>query len=172
MANTELYHWHLDGEKWPTPEQFETIAAEQFEKLKELVNEGRWVISELPGNAKYRLLYGNDSLIEDNQATIHHLLRLEGVEHIDQPRGLRLAAANREAWLDIDSETLYQHQTNLELRLSESRQKRESLQKRLDNPTYVEKAPQHLVDETRQQIAELEKGIERLVVELEVISLD
>ena len=162
----------LMREKWPTPEQFDTIAAEQFEKLKELVNEGRWVISELPGNAKYRLLYGNDSLIEDNQATIQHLLRLEGVEHIDQPRGLRLAAANREAWLDIDSETLYQHQTNLELRLSESRQKRESLQKRLDNPTYVEKAPQHLVDETRQQIAELEKGIERLVVELEVISLD
>ena len=60
----------LMREKWPTPEQFDTIAAEQFEKLKELVNEGRWVISELPGNAKYRLLYGNDSLIEDNQATI------------------------------------------------------------------------------------------------------
>ena len=161
----------LMREKWPTPEQFDVISAEQFEKLKELVNEGRWVISELPGNKKYRLLYGSDSLVEDNQATVQHLLRLEGIEHTDQPRGLRLAAANREVWLDIDSETLYQHQTNLEVRLSESRQKLSTLQKRLDNPTYIEKAPEYLVEETRQQITELEKGIERLVAELDVISL-
>ena len=132
----------LMREAWPTPEKFDPIAAEQFEQLKLLVAEGRWVIAELPGNKKYRLLYGNDSLIADNQDTIKHLIRLEAIEHTDQPRGLRLAAANREAWLDIDSETLYQHQ-----------------------------APAHLVEETREQLAEQEKIITRLVSELEVISL-
>ena len=161
----------LMREAWPTPEKFDPIAAEQFEQLKLLVAEGRWVIAELPGNKKYRLLYGNDSLIADNQDTIKHLMRLEAIEHTDQPRGLRLAAANREAWLDIDSETLYQHQENLEMRLVEARQKLAGLKKRLENPTYVEKAPVHLVEETREQLAEQEKIITRLVSELEVISL-
>ena len=161
----------LMREAWPTPEKFDPIAAEQFEQLKLLVAEGRWVIAELPGNKKYRLLYGNDSLIADNQNTIKHLMRLEAIEHTDQPRGLRLAAANREAWLDIDSETLYQHQENLEMRLAEARQKLAGLKKRLENPTYVEKAPAHLVEETREQLAEQEKIITRLVSELEVISL-
>ena len=161
----------LMREAWPTPEKFDPIAAEQFEQLKLLVAEGRWVIAELPGNKKYRLLYGNDSLIADNQDTIKHLMRLEAIEHTDQPRGLRLAAANREAWLDIDSETLYQHQENLEMRLAEARQKLAGLKKRLENPTYVEKAPAHLVEETREQLDEQEKIITRLVSELEVISL-
>ena len=161
----------LMREAWPTPEKFDPIAAEQFEQLKLLVAEGRWVIAELPGNKKYRLLYGNDSLIADNQDTIKHLMRLEAIEHTDQLRGLRLAAANREAWLDIDSETLYQHQENLEMRLAEARQKLAGLKKRLENPTYVEKAPAHLVEETREQLAEQEKIITRLVSELEVISL-
>ena len=66
-------------EAWPTPEKFDPIAAEQFEQLKLLVAEGRWVIAELPGNKKYRLLYGNDSLIADNQDTIKHLMRLEAI---------------------------------------------------------------------------------------------
>lgn len=161
----------LMREAWPTPEKFDPIAAEQFEQLKLLVAEGRWVIAELPGNKKYRLLYGNDSLITDNQDTIKHLMRLEAIEHTDQLRGLRLAAANSEAWLDIDSETLYQHQENLEMRLAEARQKLAGLKKRLENPTYVEKAPAHLVEETREQLAEQEKIITRLVSELEVISL-
>ena len=161
----------LMREAWPTPEKFDPIAAEQFEQLKLLVAEGRWVIAELPGNKKYRLLYGNDNLIADNQDTIKHLMWLEAIEHTDQPRGLRLAAANREAWLDIDSETLYQHQENLEMRLAEARQKLAGLKKRLENPTYVEKAPAHLVEETREQLAEQEKIITRLVSELEVISL-
>ena len=161
----------LMREAWPTPEKFDPIAAEQFEQLKLLVAEGRWVIAELPGNKKYRLLYGNDSLVADNQDTIKHLMRLEAIEHTDQPRGLRLAAANREVWLDIDSETLYQHQENLEMRLAEARQKLAGLKKRLENPTYVEKAPAHLVEETREQSAEQEKIITRLVSELEVISL-
>lgn len=159
----------LAADRWPQPEAYDSIAAESFERLKELVTEGRWVIAELPGNEKYRLLYGTDALVEENKDTIMHLMRLEGIDHTDQPRGLRLAAANREVWLDIDSETLYQHQSNLELRLAETRARHASLAQRLANESYVAKAPAHLVEETRRDIAELEATISRLVAELEVI---
>ena len=159
----------LMRDSWPTPEQYDEIEAEQFERIKELVSEGRWVITELPGNKKYRLLYGNDSLVKENADTIKHLMRLASIEHTDQPRGLRLAAANREVWLDIDDETLYQHQTELEMRLAEARKRLEGLEARINNPSYAEKAPAHLVEETRQHITEQQALIKRLVTELEVI---
>ncbi|QCT41896.1 valine--tRNA ligase [Candidatus Nanosynbacter featherlites] len=159
----------LMRDSWPTPEQYDEIEAEQFERIKELVSEGRWVITELPGNKKYRLLYGNDSLVKENADTIKHLMRLASIEHTDQPRGLRLAAANREVWLDIDDETLYQHQTELEMRLAEARKRLEGLEARINNPSYAEKAPAHLVEETRQHITDQQALIQRLITELEVI---
>lgn len=162
----------LMADRWPDPEKYEEIPAEQFERLRELVTEGRWVISELPGNEKYSLLFANDSLVEQNQELIAHLLRLKGIEKIDQPRGLRLAAANREVWLDIDSETLYQHQSNLELRLATARKRQEALSARLSNENYVNKAPARLIDETKAELAEADKLVERLVEELKVIQLN
>jgi valine--tRNA ligase len=162
----------LMRDSWPTPEQYDEIEAEQFERIKELVSEGRWVITELPGNKKYRLLYGNDSLVKENADTIKHLMRLASIEHTDQPRGLRLAAANREVWLDIDDETLYQHQTELEMRLADARKRFEGLEARINNPSYAEKAPAHLVEETRQHITEQQALIQRLITELEVIKFN
>ena len=162
----------LMRDSWPTPEQYDEVEAEQFERIKELVSEGRWVITELPGNKKYRLLYGNDSLVKENADTIKHLMRLASIEHTDQPRGLRLAAANREVWLDIDDETLYQHQTELEMRLADARKRLEGLEARINNPSYAEKAPAHLVEETRQHITEQQALIQRLITELEVIKFN
>lgn len=162
----------LMADKWPTPEQYDEISAESFERIRELVNEGRWVIAELPGNAKQTLLFGNDSLVEQNQAMIKHLLRLKDIRQTDQPSGLRLAANNREVWLDIDSETLYQHQSNLEVRLAEARVRQANLSGRLSNESYVQKAPEKLVEETRRELIEQNELIERLVAELEVVSLD
>lgn len=162
----------LMADRWPEPQAYDEIAAEQFERLKELVNEGRWVIAELPGSQKYGLLFGNDSLVEQNQDLIKHLMRLSSIEKIDQPRGLRLAAANREAWLDIDTETLYQHQSNLELRLATARTRQEALSGRLSNQSYLDKAPEHLIEDSKRELTETEKLIERLVSELDVIQLD
>lgn len=45
------------------------------------------------------------------------------------------------------------------MRLAEARQKLAGLKKRLENPTYVEKAPAHLVEETHEQLAEQEKSL-------------
>lgn len=159
----------LMAESWPELEKYDEIPAEAFERTKEFVIESRWVLAELPGNQKYTLLFGNDGLIEQNQQMIKHLLKLNAVEKTDQPRGLRVAAANREAWLDIDSETLYRHQSNLEVRLAEARVRRDRLSSRLDNESYVANAPEALVEETKSELAELERAIDRLVAELSIV---
>ncbi len=164
--------WHeelLINSHWPKKQDFDAIAAGEFEQLQALVSEARYVTSELPAGKKYTLLHEKDSLIEDNAELIAWLARLGDVTHTDQPMGLRLAVPNREAWLAVDEDTLYDHQTNLERRLAETMGEKSKLQGRLDNPSYVQQAPEHLVEETRQQLADKQQLIERLEHELEVL---
>jgi len=165
--------WHegelLISARWPETQKFNDIAASEFEQLQGLVVETRYVLSELPAK-KYTMLYQKDSLIEDNAGLIAWLARLNEVVPADQPKGLRLAASSREAWLEVDEETMYEHQTNLEKRLADAKQSVGGLEGRLSNPSYVDKAPAHLVEETRQQLDEKKALIERLERELEVIS--
>lgn len=165
--------WHeelLISSRWPEKISFDEIAAAEFEQLQALVTEARFITSELPGNKKYDLLYQQDSLIEDNAELIKFLGRLQDVRTTDQPIGLRLAVPNREAWLGVDADTLYEHQTNQEVRLAETRKLIMNLEGRLNNKTYVEKAPERLVEETRQQLAQAQELAERLTRELDVIS--
>lgn len=168
----QTLEWHkgelLISSHWPEPLKYDDIAAGEFEQLQALVVEARYVMTELPAK-KYTMLYQTDSLIEDNSTLIAWLARLEKVEKADQPKGLRLASSNREAWLEIDADTLYEHQTNLEKRLADAKVTAKGLEARLDNPRYVEKAPKHLVEETQQQLEEKKALIERLQHELEVL---
>lgn len=164
--------WHNDlliTTSWPTTMEHDEIAAAEFERLQKLVVEARYVMAELPGNKKYTMLYQNDSLIADNAELIKHLARVKGVEYVDQPRGLRLANSGREAWLDISAETLYEHQTNLEVRLAETRAFVKTLEGRLANENYTAKAPAHLVEETRKELEAKQELIDRLEAELSIL---
>ena len=160
----------LATEYWPYKLQNDDIAAAQFTRIQKLVNEARYVTSELPGNKRYALLYQNDTLIEEYSPLIKHLARLESVQPVDQARGLRLAASNREAWLDIDEKTLYEHQSNLEVRLAETRLHLKKLEGRLLNENYLKKAPEKLVEETKRDADATQKLIDRLVAELSVLN--
>jgi len=165
--------WHdtlLAGETWPTQKAYNELMAAEFERLKLLVGEARYVMSELPGNTRYSILYMDDSLVADNAEIIGKLAHAKSVEHVDQARGLRLAASGRDAWLDLDAETLYEHQTNLEKRLAETHIAIKTLQGRLSNESYIAKAPAALVEESKMQLAEKETLITRLEAELEVIT--
>ncbi|MEO7904824.1 MAG: valine--tRNA ligase [Candidatus Saccharimonadales bacterium] len=164
--------WHSDlliSTSWPKQNDYDEIAAAAFERVQKLVVEARYVISELPGNKRYAMLYQNDTLIADNEQIIKHLAKLLDVTAVDQARGLRLAASNREAWLDIDEDTLYEHQHNLELRLVETRQFVKTLESRLSNEGYIAKAPAELVEESRRDLVAKQALIERLQVELNVL---
>lgn len=160
----------LAGESWPTTGTCDQISAGEFERLKELVTEARYVTAELPANEKYSILYMDDSLVADNAELIQKLARAKTVEHVDQARGLRLAASGRDAWLDISAEMLYEHQSNLEKRLAATRKEAEIIATRLNNEGYIAKAPADLVDESRKALAEKQAAIERLEHELEVIA--
>lgn len=165
--------WHDDlliTTEWPSAIEYHEIAAAEFEQLQKLIAEVRFVTAELPGNQKYRLLYEQDTLIQDNAELIKRLARLKEVTFVEQAAGVRIAVSGREAWLDIDQKTLEEHQSNLEVRLAKEHQIQRGLEGRLSNPSYVDKAPAHLVEETRKHLEESEQLILKLQAELKVLS--
>jgi len=164
--------WHDDllmSTAWPELGQCDEIAAEEFARLKDLVAEIRYVTSELPGNDRYGLVYENDTLIADNADLIQKLAKLKAITRVDQPKGLRLPNSGREAWLDISAEKLYEHQTNLEARLAEAHASIANLKARLNNKGYMDKAPEHLVVQTKEQLESTEAIATALIAELEII---
>ena len=164
--------WHNDlliTTKWPEIATFDEISAGEFNRLIDLVTEARFVTNELPGNERQTMLYQNDSLIAENAEIIKKMARLKDVVHVDEARGMRLANSGREAWLDISAETLYEHQTNLELRLADAHKQIAGLKARLENENYVKKAPAELVAESQKLLAEKEAIAIRLVHELDIL---
>ena len=166
----ERHQTPLISTPWPAGTEFNEIASSEFEQLRNLVVEARFVANELPGGKQTLIYsYSNDSLIADNEDLVARLARLAAVRHDDQPKGLRLAVPNREAWLEVTEEVLYEHQSKLETRLGETKARISSLRARLDNPRYVEQAPPAVVEETRSQLEEQEVLLSRLSKELEVL---
>jgi valyl-tRNA synthetase len=158
----------LITQNWDFELKFDALAAAEFDRVRELVNEIRYVAASL-GQGKPTLLFLDDSLIADNAALIKSLAQLADVKSVAAPRGLRIAAAGREAYLDVDEATLYEHQTRLEERLVKTRQMIDKLKQRLANSGYVDRAPTHLVEETRRELAEYQAQARRLAAELDVI---
>jgi valyl-tRNA synthetase len=172
---TETIWTTMDGDRgllvtspWPTKPTYDRIAAEEFERLKDLVVETRFVAKELPGG-KQTLLYENDSLLADNSDVIARLAHLEAVQHTEKPEGLRIAVPNREAWLKVTPDVLYEHQGKLETRLAECKQRIMQLEARLSNKNYVKQAPRKIVDQTKEELETLTELEARLGRELSAL---
>jgi valyl-tRNA synthetase len=81
--------------------EYSDIAAAEFNQLKEVVGEIRYILAELK-TRKHGILYGNDSLIKENETLVAKLAHVPYVKPTDIPKGLRIAVVGREVWLDID----------------------------------------------------------------------
>ncbi len=159
--------------KWPSKLKFDPISAEEFENIRTIVSEVRTTLAGLPGtnNAnKYGLLYGEDSLVEDNQLLIKTLSKVTSINSLDgSPRGLRLALANHELYLDVPANVVKDYRDALTEKILAVGRELDGLNARLMNPNYVDKAPAHLVKETRDGVKEKEALIARLKTQLELI---
>ena len=162
------------NERWPSHMAHDEISAESFERLVEVVTEVRSTVSSLKGlgagREKFGILYGKDGLVEDNLLLLQFLSRVESIAATNGvPRGLRLALANHELYLDVSEGLVAKYRGELETKILAVGRELDGLNARLLNPNYVEKAPAGLVRETRMAIAEKQRLIERLKGQLEVI---
>jgi valyl-tRNA synthetase len=158
---------------WPNDFKFDAITAEQFENIRTIVSEVRATLQALPGtnNAKkYGLLYGEDSLVEDNANLIRTLTKVPTINSNNgQPKGLRVPLANHELYLDVPEKVIKEYKAALTEKILNVGRELDALNARMANPSYVERAPEHLVKETKELIFEKENLIKRMKQELELI---
>ena len=159
--------------KWPEKLKFDPISAEQFENIRIIVSEGRGTLTALPGtnNAKkYSLIYDNDILVEDNLLLIKALTKVPAIDALDgAPRGLRLALASHELYLDVPEKVVKEYKDSLTEKILSVGRELDALNARMMNPNYVDRAPAALVKETRDAIKEKEALISRLKTQLGLI---
>ena len=82
---------------------------------------------------------------------------------------MRLAVPGHNIYLQIPEKILEKYKENLEERILKLGLEINTLNARLDNPRYVEKAPKELVDETREQLETKQNLLEKMKAELELI---
>lgn len=163
----------LATSNWPSRLRWDAVAAAEFERLMVVVSEVRRVsqgLSEASKGKRWALLYGEDALVDDNSLLVAALSPVTSVLSCEgQPRGLRLALANHEVYLDVPAEVVSSYRSTLEERILAVGRELDTLEARMMNPNYVDKAPVHLVKQTQDGINEKRALIERLKGELEVI---
>ena len=159
--------------KWPHELKYDPISASEFDSLIGVVSEARATLQALPGAnkaKKYGLLYDKDSLVEDNKLLVRTFTKVPTINHLDgAPRGLRLALANHELYLDVPADVVEAYRDALTEKILAVGRELDSLNARMLNPSYVNRAPAHLVKETKDQIQEKEKLISRLKNQLHLI---
>lgn len=158
---------------WPSLMNFDLISGENFERLIEVVSNIRGMetaLAKFNRGKKFTLLVGEDILVNDNLLLVKFLSRVPAISSTNgAPRGLRLAIANHELYLDVPERVIVDYKDELENKILTIGRELDNLNARMMNPRYVEKAPAGLVRETRNSIAEKEELIEKMKSQLNII---
>ena len=158
---------------WPSLMNFDLISGENFERLIEVVSNIRGMetaLAKFNRGKKFTLLVGEDILVNDNLLLVKFLSRVPAISSTNGvPRGLRLAIANHELYLDVPERVIVDYKDELENKILAIGRELDNLNARMMNPRYVEKAPAGLVRETRNSIAEKEELIEKMKSQLNII---
>jgi valyl-tRNA synthetase len=138
--------------EWPTIPAADKKRAKAFEEVKVVVGETR-AIMKAAGVTKTNLTFGEAPVIEANIDLIKRLARLESVAYGQQEGGIKLNQTKYDVRLDISDEVAKQYAAKLAEQEKAEAAAIKNLEGRLKNKSYVENAPAHVVDQTREQLA-------------------
>lgn len=159
----------LISQPWPSELKFSKTKAADFETIVELVNELRNIQGQLP-NRKYRLVYDESRVVEDNEGLITSLARLKDVKHDHTPHGLHIVLPRSTTWLELSDEEILSYKDDLQAKLDKLKNEIYALEKRLSNKGYIEKAPEKLVEETKRNLSDKKRQTTHIGEQLSEIS--
>ncbi len=146
---------------FPEPVKHNVKSADEFEKVRLLVSEVRYLTSRL-GLRQNTLYHSGDKFIEKNQELIVSLSNLAGASSVDSGYGLHLTSIDVDAWIDVEKDIIHDYYNGLVEQQKKLELQLKALEKRLKNKAYVDGAPKKLVDETKAQKTEVEEALVRI----------
>jgi len=156
----------LAVQQWPKPVAADEAQARVFADIQAIVSEVRFITRAL-GVADATLYYTDVPFLKENAALIKRLSRLSAVSEVRDGNGLFLTNTPYRSWLDIDptTATRFLHQLEAKKAVQEAAIKR--LEERLDNKAYMQKAPKHVIEDTKAQLSDAKERLAATTKEYE-----
>jgi valyl-tRNA synthetase len=150
--------------KWPDILKANAKQAKDFEEIKNIVIESRYIIKTLHAT-EITLYYTDVPFLAENAKLIMRLAHLSGVTEVRDGIGVYLIQTSFRCWLDIDNASARQYAVELEAKKQTAEKVIAQLEGRLKNKAYVDQAPKHVVDQTKDQLKETQKMIKTIAAE-------
>lgn len=144
----------------------DTKLSNTFEEIKTIVTEARFIINTLHASG-VTLYYTEVPFLKENAPLIKRLARLQEVAEVKAGTGLFLTETSYRCWLDIDQHTAQAYLKELEGKQAAQEAVIKQLESRLTNKSYVQNAPHHIVEQTKQQLEENKQLLANLQREYE-----
>lgn len=143
----------LATSKWPESPSADNKFVKEFEEIKAIITEVRFVISTLKLHDT-KLHYIAPDFVKANAELIEKLARVKTVTEVQLSPGLRLTTTAYQCWLDVDTNVLKDYVTEVKAKLATQQMVVKRLESRLSNTAYTAKAPAKLVEQTKLQLVE------------------
>ncbi|MBI1857077.1 valine--tRNA ligase [Candidatus Saccharibacteria bacterium] len=155
---------------WPKVTDIDTQKAKEFEQIKALVSEIRYIKGTVHLRDNLRLYHKGEVFLNQHGTLIKKLAQIEDIQEVRDGYGLHLTSVPFACWLDIDQETAHSFLEQLKSRLVDQKKLVERLETRLANKAYTKNAPKELIEETRTQLEEAKELGSKLYNEYERFS--
>lgn len=157
----------LATSSWPEVKLGDTKAAQEFEDVKTIVTEVRY-LAKIFGADKPTLYFkASNEVIRSNAELIRTLGRLEAVvpSPADIPSGVHLTHTKHICWLDVTVEKRQHYLKELEGKQAAQEKVISQLESRLANKAYVDNAPKEVVTQTESQLEAARKVLQNIGAE-------
>jgi valyl-tRNA synthetase len=153
---------------WPEETRFDPAQAEKFEEAIKIIAEARHIATVLDLK-KPQLYYHYSDAVVEQVGLIIKLANLGAVQETKDKRqqGLRLTGTQNAVWLEVNRKTAAAYMNKLEEERRGYLQTIKNLEGRLSNKSYIEKAPETIVQQTREQLSAEQKTLKTVEQELE-----
>jgi valyl-tRNA synthetase len=132
-----------------------------FQEVQSIITEVRGIINALKVSG-ISLYYTDVPFLAENAELIKRLSRLAGVTEVRDGDGMYLTSTKYRCWLDIDPGTARAYLKELDTKKLSQEAAIKRLEDRLTNKDYVHNAPGHVVDQTKQQLADAKEQLEKI----------
>ncbi len=142
----------LANQKWPEELVYDAERAANFEDIIIIVSSVRSHLASLKTTDKPKIIFGNDPIVDDNQVLIQFLTKASSTIHSDNPKGLNLNIEGHKVYLDLPEKVIEEYKETLEQKILNLGKEIEILARRLSNENYIKKAPESLIQETKESV--------------------